>query len=633
MADTQRRRKDRASRALAEGRLRDALERYREVVRQDPNELNARMKIGDIHRRLSDTAAAIDAYEWVAEAYAQDGLLLKAMAVCKVILSLDPRHTSTQSMLAELYAKRRSPASGTEAPVAPSRFGEKPPEAVLPTPEPRSVGLTEPPPRIPPTNGAPRPEPRAESAAPSASTGDVDRGPEIVIEEPAEASDPVAAPPARPLAERIPEAQTWADAVQVEEVDPIQIAAAAKRAKAAAGGAEPVADASGGANPFADAAGGAEPVGGADAFGGPDAAGGFDPFAGPDAAGGSDPFAGPDAAGGSDPFAGTNSAAADGTDFEITLEDEPMLEPPAADAASPMRPEARPVPPRPQPTSAAGTPGLPEIPLFSDLPKAAFIELLVNLKHRAVRAGQVVIREGDPGDSFFVVAEGQVEVARFNDQGQQVRLARLSDGAFFGEMALLQSGPRTATVTAVTDAQILEISRDAVEKVITQYPSVATALRNFHRQRLLATTMATNELFRPFPPEVRRELMEQFKAKTFERGEVLLEEDAPATGLYILLHGRLVVTKGRDDEEVQLAELNPGEMFGEMSLLSNTPTTARVTAVTDCFVIRLSKRKFQEVMMTHPHVLEVVAKISEERKQDNERLLGPRLSHHAAILV
>jgi CRP-like cAMP-binding protein len=127
--------------------------------------------------------------------------------------------------------------------------------------------------------------------------------------------------------------------------------------------------------------------------------------------------------------------------------------------------------------------------------------------------------------------------------------------------------------------------------------------------------------------------MEQFKAKTFERGEVLLEEDAPATGLYILLHGRLVVTKGRDDEEVQLAELNPGEMFGEMSLLSNTPTTAKVTAVTDCFVIRLSKRKFQEVMMTHPHVLEVVAKISEERKQDNEHLLGPRLSHHAAILV
>jgi CRP-like cAMP-binding protein len=74
-------------------------------------------------------------------------------------------------------------------------------------------------------------------------------------------------------------------------------------------------------------------------------------------------------------------------------------------------------------------------------------------------------------------------------------------------------------------------------------------------------------------------------------------------------------------------------MFGEMSLLSNTPTTAKVTAVTDCFVIRLSKRKFQEVMMTHPHVLEVVAKISEERKQDNEHLLGPRLSHHAAILV
>lgn len=548
MADSQRKRKDRASRAYADGRLKDALELYRAIVRDDPNDLNARMKIGDIHRKRGDMSSAVDAYEWVAEAYAQDGLLLKAIAICKVILSLDPRHTATQTMLAELYGKRRGPASSVgNAPVAPSHFG-MPMASAAPAPVPDA-----------PLDG-PKTDPTGLPATLSASASmppEAEEDFEIEMEAPLEAPPPpprVPPPAPGPAASQespgarfkrgfIPEAQTWAGEIRIEDLERIKIGTIGRAAS------EPAPN---------------------------------------------DHEAGP--------------------------------------ATGPISsPEARPVPSSlPRGTRPAG---LPEIPLFSDLPKAAFIELLLHIKHRDVQPGEIVIREGDPGDSFFVVAEGQVRVSRYNDQGQQVRLARLKDGAFFGEMALLQSGPRTATVVAETEGQILEISREAVEKVIAQYPTVATALRNFHRQRLLATAMATNELFRPFPPDDRRRLMEKFKAKHFERGEVLVQEESPATGLYILLHGRLVVTKQHGDDELQLAELNPGEMFGEMSLLSNEPTSATVTAITDCFVIRLSKRKFQEVMMTHPHVLELVSKIGEERRADNESLLGMRHSHHAAILV
>jgi CRP-like cAMP-binding protein len=162
---------------------------------------------------------------------------------------------------------------------------------------------------------------------------------------------------------------------------------------------------------------------------------------------------------------------------------------------------------------------------------------------------------------------------------------------------------------------------------------VATALRNFHRQRLLATCMATHELFQPFSMDERRQLMERFKSRTFDRGAVLLEEGHPASGLYILLHGRLVVTKTVDREEVTLAELQPGAMFGEMSLLANEPTNATVTATTDCFVLRLSRRNFNEVMMTHPQILELVARVSDQRREANQVLLDMQLTPHAAMLV
>ena len=67
-------------------------------------------------------------------------------------------------------------------------------------------------------------------------------------------------------------------------------------------------------------------------------------------------------------------------------------------------------------------------------------------------------------------------------------------------------------------------------------------------------------------------------------------------------------------------------MFGEMSLLTNEPTVARVIAVSDCFVLRLSKRKFDEVIMTHPQVLALVSEVSTARTAINDALLGAQQS-------
>jgi cAMP-dependent protein kinase regulator len=75
---------------------------YREVVEADPNDVVSRQKLAEVLRRSGQIGEAIEEYKLVADRFARDGLLIKAMAICKTILELDPQHVETQQALAEL---------------------------------------------------------------------------------------------------------------------------------------------------------------------------------------------------------------------------------------------------------------------------------------------------------------------------------------------------------------------------------------------------------------------------------------------------------------------------------------------------------------------------------------------------
>jgi hypothetical protein len=121
-------------------------------------------------------------------------------------------------------------------------------------------------------------------------------------------------------------------------------------------------------------------------------------------------------------------------------------------------------------------PATTRIPLFSDLTAEEFVDVAIMLVRRAEKAGTVIVREGDPGDSMFIVSTGEVDATRV-DAGQQVKLATLSDGDFFGEMAVLTGEPRTATVSTVRNTELLELSRNDLQTICTRHPEVEAKLR------------------------------------------------------------------------------------------------------------------------------------------------------------
>jgi hypothetical protein len=143
-----------------------------------------------------------------------------------------------------------------------------------------------------------------------------------------------------------------------------------------------------------------------------------------------------------------------------------------------------------------GTAGLERMTLFSGIPKEEVAALLAAARARRAAAGEVVVREDDAGRSLFLIVQGTVRVSTKGSSGEEIKLAALGSGDFFGEVSLLTGRPRTATVTALTEVELLEVDREAVDRLRSKYPRLDASLSEFHRRRAERTVEALIERMR-----------------------------------------------------------------------------------------------------------------------------------------
>jgi len=122
---------------------------------------------------------------------------------------------------------------------------------------------------------------------------------------------------------------------------------------------------------------------------------------------------------------------------------------------------------------------LRSLPLFSPLGAPELEGLAHGLDETRVPAGTAVVREGEPGDRFYVVAEGELEV---DSGGRQLR--RLSRGDGFGEIALLRDVPRTATVTACTDTRLYALGKACFLASVGSHPRAVSEAERLVHERL-----------------------------------------------------------------------------------------------------------------------------------------------------
>jgi CRP-like cAMP-binding protein len=112
------------------------------------------------------------------------------------------------------------------------------------------------------------------------------------------------------------------------------------------------------------------------------------------------------------------------------------------------------------------------VPLFGDLDETGLQAVAVLAREASFKAGDVLVLEGEPGATFYVIADGTVRIER---GGRAIR--SMTAGGFLGEIALLDRRPRTATVTAATDVRALEIRAHEFERLLDTLPAVYRRIR------------------------------------------------------------------------------------------------------------------------------------------------------------
>jgi CRP/FNR family transcriptional regulator, cyclic AMP receptor protein len=130
---------------------------------------------------------------------------------------------------------------------------------------------------------------------------------------------------------------------------------------------------------------------------------------------------------------------------------------------------------------------LKEVPFFQLMDEQERTALAGVLDVVRVPANQVVFNYNDPGDSLYIIRAGAVEIFVTDDTGKRIVLETSGVGDYFGEISLLDSGPRTAAVVATEDLEALRLDRPDLEQFLNRYPSTALDMLAVMGRRLRAS--------------------------------------------------------------------------------------------------------------------------------------------------
>ena len=544
--------RDDAARASAEGKHRKAIECYLELEQLEPSEPNWSKRAAETYRRLDRGREAIAAYERAIDRYVQGGFLVQAIAVCKVILSLEPGNDGAKRRLASM--SEQQDAGRSQAGVLADRHQSL---HGLPVVEMlRGSASTEPPPRgrttsVPPSVSFSRP------AVEVPRTGEPVHRPPIELP----ASDGEFSLDSEPEVEDRRDYSSGQ--ITIDPGAPLDSVA------------------------LADIIPGVS----ADAFG---ESSGIIIIPLDD-----DPSE-------ESPSIEIHATTVGDHDSDVGIEIEPGDDP---EELSIDDLEEVPLLAEPKPYSESARVALAATPLFASLSGAALESLIERLALVDLVEGDVLFRQGDAGTALYVVVDGEVAVV--SEGPPRIEVSRLGAGAFFGEVALVTEQPRSATIEATTTTQLLAIDRDVISSLVGEHADVLPVILRFLRERLVDRLVQTHALFAPFADADRRMLVGRWKFLEIEPGTTITQQGARAQGLYALLAGHVDVLH----DGAEIAALGPGELFGETSLLTNQPCRITVRTRPKCLALFLPASDFREIIMTHPQVLSYIGELVEERER------------------
>ncbi len=247
--------------------------------------------------------------------------------------------------------------------------------------------------------------------------------------------------------------------------------------------------------------------------------------------------------------------------------------------------------------------------LFQFLSEEHFEMLRALLQEESYEFGDLLVRQGEPADAFYVLVSGRARVVKTDQNGNEIVLATLKPGDSFGESALVAGGTRTATVRCSTAVEALRLDRDDFLELAEKTPALKHHLEMTARHRALHGFLYEFSNFGRLPVPALRSLVEKLSPFEVAKGTSIIRQgDAPGA-MYILEKGRARAFHSDNGTQQNLAFYREGDFFGELSILNDSPRFASVEAFSDCRLLALDPEAVRDLKRRYPEF----GKLMEER--------------------
>ena len=554
--------RDKLSKYLEKRRFDQAIEVYSQLSAIESKEPRWPHKQGDLLRRLKRDDEAVAAYERAVHRYAEKGFVARAVAMAKVILTVDPTRADVLYLVdpeqaRRLHRKHRRP-SGL-LPLEPLVDSVPPPTDPLPLQgsyEAEEAVPSSIPPAYPESQPAPSAEPLPTAAAPVAPAAPPEptRTPEVPLPQLTSRSFELLAP--------VMDSAVEED--RFDDVDTINLELSDFEVARRDSDVDEDLDAL-----LREAVGDEEPASPSD-----------------------EPGIG----------AGFSTPADDwedqGPEMDVDLDIDVELGP--VDPASFVG-EA-------DELSADELALLPGLPLFAELPREAFVELGHHAELVGLDDGEIIFHRGEEADALYVIVAGGVRLSALEPGSGPSEL--LGEGDVFGEACLLADLLRTTDATVAGHLVALKLERTDLQELVAAYPRVGDVLLEMLTRRVIGALLATSAVFSGFDTDARKEVARLFQARRAPPGQILAQTDKRIDALYLLLDGRLAV----EDTAGRYADHGPIALLGKASIVSAEPAMCTVRTLTEVFLLRLPAAAFHAVVASRPMVAMHLAELASDEE-------------------
>jgi len=231
-----------------------------------------------------------------------------------------------------------------------------------------------------------------------------------------------------------------------------------------------------------------------------------------------------------------------------------------------------------------------KVMLLNRLDEDQLTNVLDAMEERQVTADEVVIKQGDDGDNFYVIDSGNFDIYIDSDNGPQ-KVGSYDGSGFFGELALMYNMPRAATIKSSADGILWSLDRKTFRQIIIK--------ANANKRKQFEEFLKGLAVLENIEDHERSKIADVIESKKFQSGDIIIRQGDvidSASFVYFLMNGTCSISVNVNGTDKVVKEIAAGACFGEVALIKKEPRNATVTASSNVVAGVLDVNAFERLL-------------------------------------